>query len=1271
MRKSTPSLNAGGGAPLDAPLVGATRGSRAPALLEAGKHCATALTAAFVAATLLFLIAFTGSAHAKPVHKLDSSLDGADTPAGSFAGPGVMEVRQSDRLLYVIDGDSILKYDISDPQDPQLQNFSALGSPAITEAGDPPAPLSLGNNADIAVDDSGGPADGTIYVSTGASGFLPDGHTYAYSATGEFLRELKFKNGALTGTANGLDVVATGERAGDLYVARVAGFTDSDNNFLHYAVQGDGTLAYDEESSLRLAQLDGVALADAGETFFTNSTSGVVAHSIDGTELFNLDRPAGFTSRAAALAVDPASGDVYTAGQPVFFGGPTPTSIEKYAGADAEQPGAKLDKFGADTLAVGVDSASDTIYGADTVAHEIDIYVPGTVPDLTVGEASFDSLTTATLTGTVNPLGAPVTSCVFEYGTTTSYGQTADCDPASPGSGTEPVDVTGLAINLTGGTQYHYRLKVTNADGTNVSADATYFAPNLPEVTTGERGPVGSRTGSALLGGTVDPNKTPTKWWIEYGTESDLSDAQSSPAGEDLNAGDGGDPVDVTHRVRGLEPETTYYYRVVAATAAGSVEGDIRSFWMPAAPAPDPDECANAEFRRSGTPSAALPDCRAYERVSPAEKNGGSVVTGYDITTADGDRVTYAAETGFAGQQSLGMIGTYRAERDLAGWSSEGIQPPVKWSGVGLSMGNWMPQTADAGLEDFFLKGENIALPGVDGASLAHRGDDGEWNVLHGGEVWLDATATREGWVAATVGEPLDVTEGPTSLPGTQGIYEFAEDGSEVHLLSVDENGDPIDDEHTSIQQYKGVVADGSRVFFQTSSASPIQRNRLWVRIGNEETKELTRSEVNPGQPPTTATFQGATPDGKHAYFISGDNLTEDSPAGTLMDLYRYDVETEELTNLTTTDPNGANVRGVLGYSDDASIVYFEASGNLTPGASGSGPKIYRVNDDGLSLITDELDFATKPGYLGPATRYTTDDQRQAQVSPDGRYLLFSTASDFGVFDADGYREYWRYDAAEDRMQCVSCSLDGQAGGHAYLAQPALFRASPAFVAQFGPRPRLTADGKVVFATPDPLVPQDSNNDFDVYMWDGEAKLISSGTSISGAWPTAMTEDASSIFFISRGRLVPGDDDNQVDLYVARVGGGLESQQQVPREEPPCQGPACRDDEPAPPEADNPATEQGGSGSAANRCKAEKRKLNRAERRTERVQRRALRKQQRAKKLKRKAKRAHGKRAHRLRKRARDARRQARRLERKATRAAKREERAARRASRCVNGGAK
>lgn len=80
----------------------------------------------------------------------------------------------------------------------------------------------------------------------------------------------------------------------------------------------------------------------------------------------------------------------------------------------------------------------------------------------------------ARLNATVNPKGSNVTSCVFEYGTTTSYGNTIGC-ATSPGSGIKGVKVDGqIGSGLAAGTTYHYRISATNSSGTTKGGDVTF-----------------------------------------------------------------------------------------------------------------------------------------------------------------------------------------------------------------------------------------------------------------------------------------------------------------------------------------------------------------------------------------------------------------------------------------------------------------------------------------------------------------------------------------------------------------------------------------------------------------------------------------------------------------------------------------------------------------------------------------------------------------------------------------------------------------------------
>ena len=78
--------------------------------------------------------------------------------------------------------------------------------------------------------------------------------------------------------------------------------------------------------------------------------------------------------------------------------------------------------------------------------------------------------TSATLNATVNPHGSEVSSCVFEYGPTTSYGESTPCTP-SPGSGESPVAVSAAISGLTADSTYHFRIVAKNAGGESKGAD--------------------------------------------------------------------------------------------------------------------------------------------------------------------------------------------------------------------------------------------------------------------------------------------------------------------------------------------------------------------------------------------------------------------------------------------------------------------------------------------------------------------------------------------------------------------------------------------------------------------------------------------------------------------------------------------------------------------------------------------------------------------------------------------------------------------------------
>ena len=116
------------------------------------------------------------------------------------------------------------------------------------------------------------------------------------------------------------------------------------------------------------------------------------------------------------------------------------TSTGEYVGEVSGTPSGAFNY----PIGVAVGSTGD-LYVADASIFEpsaqaVDVFGPNIpIPDVSSAAPSV-AAGVVTLNGTVNPSGAPVTVCKFEYGTTSGYGSTAPCSPA-PGSGTSPVAV--------------------------------------------------------------------------------------------------------------------------------------------------------------------------------------------------------------------------------------------------------------------------------------------------------------------------------------------------------------------------------------------------------------------------------------------------------------------------------------------------------------------------------------------------------------------------------------------------------------------------------------------------------------------------------------------------------------------------------------------------------------------------------------------------------------------------------------------------------------
>jgi hypothetical protein len=211
-------------------------------------------------------------------------------------------------------------------------------------------------------------------------------------------------------------------------------------------------------------------------------------------------------------------------------------------------------------------NAVGTAYGSD-----VSFLTLGQAPaGVTVAAANI-SATGGTLNGTVNP-NFLSTTVSFEYGTTTSYGQTAAV-AASPINGNNVVNVSVDISGLTPGTVYHFRLKTVNSLGTVYGSDMSFTTLGGTPTGTTQAATNISGTG-ATLNGIVNANYLSTTVTFEYGTTTSYGSsatATQSPVSGNTNT-------NVSVSVTGLTLGATYHFRVKGVNSLGTLNGNDLSF---------------------------------------------------------------------------------------------------------------------------------------------------------------------------------------------------------------------------------------------------------------------------------------------------------------------------------------------------------------------------------------------------------------------------------------------------------------------------------------------------------------------------------------------------------------------------------------------------------------------------------------------------------------------------------------------------------------------
>ncbi|MGA7815106.1 hypothetical protein, partial [Caballeronia sp.] len=315
--------------------------------------------------------------------------------------------------------------------------------------------------------------------------------------------------------------------------------------------------------------------------------------------------------------------------------------------------------------------------------------------------------------------------------------------------------------------------------------------------------------------------------------------------------------------------------------------------------------CPNEAIRKEQG-STRLPDCRAYELVSPVYKAGFGALT-IEAVNPDGESVAFYSPGAFAGAPSGVTNLDYLAHRTASSWTTKSEMTPSVLE----------PEFEDRDISSTLESVVNLGKPGSNDEAAFQQGLETEF-LLHQTEL----PDLSENWEIA--GSPLKTLSGtpivlayegaspdlcrllfssssqwefepelaalvPEALHATRQVYELNRgcDGMQpsLQLVALNASHEPISptckvdvgledyDSAASPNAYNAISADGEEVFFTTCVKGNEADYQLFVRLGAKTTLEISKPTAETETCVTTvackaaelrpsASFAGASEDG-------------------------------------------------------------------------------------------------------------------------------------------------------------------------------------------------------------------------------------------------------------------------------------------------------------------------------------------------------------------------------------------------------------------------
>lgn len=746
--------------------------------------------------------------------------------------------------------------------------------------------------------------------------------------------------------------------------------------------------------------------------------------------------------------------------------------------------------------------------------------------------------TEADLNGSLNPDGIAPTRYYFEYGVDTNYTESTPLQVAPTGTTPQQLDPVRIA-GLQPGRTYHFRLVANNELGVTDGPDRTFVAPAPPTLVSINTNNITSST--ADVSARINDFDAPATYHFEYGRT--VLYGSSTP---EMSLPAGGEEQPVSAHLEALELGSTYHFRVVATNKWGTTSSsDATVDFLP------PD-CPNSHIRQLDNANY-LPDCRAYELVSPEVAGNvtlfpGGVTEDWGVGFFQGDPEYVLTAQNYFGMASspsrFGFFGgegsisglhppntlldRYVSTRTTNGWvttypgrpGSETSRVSRPQCDLQLSKCiDYRPQYTSPFINEHVPGSQAPYVWDISGKSL------GRWptnfGTIPGADEYEGAPLNPSGEIPNGDSRPSqdfshfffssrDLSFAPGGTVGTPGsAYDNDTANSTVKVISLLPNGKPIplepidEGDETNFIHFVGTSFDGSHVLMAPPSEPYCLDYRycdvpkplhLFMRVNDAVTYDVSQGHL--------VDFLGMTNDGSKVIFDTPEQLL---PADTdhSTDIYVWDEHDPSTLTIVTQGNGRGNTDGCnASWTNQCNVL------PVSPERPVIDNTFSRGNGDIYFYSPEQLD-PTNPGvpnqrnlytYRNGQVQYVTtfDPGTQVdrmQISADNAHMALLTRSQLTPYENEGWEEMYTWNPESGAIQCASCIPTGE--------PPTLSHVDPCFqcttttkdVAASESGPFMTSDGRVAFSTTDALVPGDTNRTIDVYEYtNNRAQLITPGT---------------------------------------------------------------------------------------------------------------------------------------------------------------------------------